>query len=421
MSDRCALCEYEKLNFSESFLGADDLEVKFAVCDCCQSFIPEYVSVFTSEADAISQQVKFHEEWWTESSREELDEVLGNVKDLVGDLGLYLGPTAPENLVLELGSGRGSLLRALLDKGYSAYACEPAPKLVALARKYYGLTEENLFEVPGDYFLDHVVPVLPGRVHAFVLWHVLEHLENPMRLLHKLYGMLNDGGCLILQLPMFCKQYIYPEHYFFPSNATFEYIAKDVGFKIEAVDYDLNNFFVTVCFRKSISTVFRKKNEFDVKVNYMSPLSQAIFFRDQVVHEREMAVIVQADIIDEKIQGMSLMESLIQERGKTIDAQTSIINEKIQGMSLMELLIQEQGRTIEVQAGIIDDKVVGMDTMSTMIDERDSFIAAQAGIISLNASRLDDMNSMLECIAKELDLYKKSFVFKAAKFVGFIK
>lgn len=386
MKNFCPLCGRENLDYSESFCGNDNVDIKVATCNCCQSFIPEYVTDSSSEAGAISQQVKFHEEWWDNSSKEELEEVLSNVKNLVNALQKYLGPETPEKLVLELGSGRGSLLRALLDKGYSAYACEPAPKLVALARQHYGLTEENLFEVPGAHFLDHVVPTLPGHAHAFVLWHVLEHLENPMQLLHKLYGILNEGGCLILQLPMFYQQYIYPEHYFFPSHATFDYMAKDVGFQVEAIDYDLNNFFVTICFRKSSAVVSREKNEMAEKMSNMSPFSQAIFLRDEVIHEREM----------------------------TVSAQTKIINEKVQGMDLMESLIQERDKTIIAQTALIDDNVLGMTIMSSMIDDRDKTINSQIETISSKNSTIDDMEVTIKNTRKELNSYKESLAFKAA-------
>ncbi|UUT21630.1 MULTISPECIES: bifunctional 2-polyprenyl-6-hydroxyphenol methylase/3-demethylubiquinol 3-O-methyltransferase UbiG [Pseudomonas] len=470
MSNVCNLCGSEGLEYLESFLGADNVAIKVATCGCCQSLIPEYAVDSSSEINSTLQQVKFHEDWWDESNKEELDEVLSNVKNLVSDLQKYLGPNDPDNLVLELGAGRGSLLRALLDKGYSAYGCEPAPKLVALARQYYGLTEKNLFEVPGGHFLDHIVPSLPGHVQAFVLWHVLEHLENPMQLLRKLYEMLSDGGCLILQLPIFCQQYIYPEHYFFPSHATFDYIAKDIGFQVEIVDYDLNNFFVTICFRKTELSILREKNKLAENMRNMSAFSQAVFLRDEVIRERERAVTAQTKIINEKVQGMDLMESLIQERDKTISAQTALIDEQVVGMDLMESLIQERDKTISAQTALIDEKVVGMGLMESLIQERDKTISAQTALIaekvvgmSLMTAMIDEREKALEAKSElvaiqiselsrmesaikgltaeissmesvikemkvaiqnaneELDVYRNSSVFKAAKLIRLIK
>lgn len=414
MSNVCNLCGSEGLVYSESFWGANNVAINVAICDCCQSLVPEYIVGSTPEVSATLQQVRFHEDWWDESSKEELDEVLLNVKDLVDDLQEYLGSNDPENLVLELGSGRGSLLRALLDKGYNAYGCEPAPKLVALARQYYGLADEKLFEIPGGQFLDYVVPSLVGHVQAIVLWHVLEHLENPMQLVGRLYDLLSEGGCLILQLPMFCQQYVYPEHYFFPSQATFDYMAKDVGFQVEAVDYDLNNFFVTVCFRKSKLPVFSKKNELIEKMRSMTAFSQAVFLRDEVIRCRENAVEAQTQIINGNIQGMKLMESLIMERDQTVRAQSA--------------LIQERDKTIVAQTQLIDEKVFGMSVMTTMIDEREkdleiksALLISQEKEISNMESMIKDMKFAIQCADEELGKYQDSFVFKAAKLIRLIK
>ncbi|WP_225135876.1 class I SAM-dependent methyltransferase [Pseudomonas putida] len=400
MSNICNLCGSEGLVYSESFWGADNVAINVATCSCCQSFIPEYIVGSEPEVSATLQQVKFHEDWWDESSKDELDEVLSNVKNLVGDLQTYLGSNDPDNLVIELGSGRGSLLRALLDEGYNAYGCEPAPKLVALARQHYGLAQDRLFEIPGGQFLDHVVPALTGHVQAIVLWHVLEHLENPMQLVGKLYEMLREGGCLILQLPMFCKQYVYPEHYFFPSQATFEYMAKSVGFQVEAVDYDLNNFFVTVCFRKSTLSVLSKTNELIEKMSNMTAFAQAVFLRDEVIQEREKAVAAQAQIINSNIQGMKLMESLIFERDQTVHAQTKIIDEKVLGMNVMTTMIDEREKNLEVASAVV--------------------ISQEAEISSME-SVIKDMTLTIENTREELDGYKKSFLFKAAKLIRLIK
>lgn len=421
MKNTCNLCGRENLDYSESFWGADNTDIKIATCDCCQSFIPEYVTDSLSETGAISQQVKFHEEWWEESSKDELEDVLSNVKNLVNDLQKYLGPNNPENLILELGSGRGSLLRALLDKGYSAYACEPAPKLVALARQHYELTENTLFEVPGAHFLDHIVPTLSGRPHAFVLWHVLEHLENPMQLLNKLYDMLNDGGCLILQLPILCKEYIYPEHYFFPSHATFDYMAKNAGFQVEAVEYDLNYFFATVCFRKSSAIVSRAKSELTERMRNMSPLSQAIFLRDEVIHERENAVSAQTKIINEKIQGMDLMDSFIQERDKTIVAQTAIIDDNVLAINTISSMIDDRDKTLETNAALITNQAAVISSMASIISERDKTINNQIETINSKTSAIAEMKVITENTHKELNTYKESLIFKAAKFIRLIK
>lgn len=109
------------------------------------------------------------------------------VKSLVGDL-----PTGSK--VLDIGCGRGVMLRALLDLGHEAHGVEIAPEAASgadpraqiriapeLAKAGY---EENSFD-------------------AVIMWHVLEHLPHPEKTLAEIRRILRPGGRLILAVPNF--------------------------------------------------------------------------------------------------------------------------------------------------------------------------------------------------------------------------
>lgn len=418
MSKCCTLCGNSELQFSTSFFDSENKEIDIALCSKCQAFVPLYQNIPAS--NAIEQQAQFHEEWWKDSTKEELEKTLNEVYGLVENLHRYLGPASRDNLILEIGAGRGSLLRALLDADYPAYGCEPAQKLVELARNNYQLSTESLYEMPANIFLKKVVPTLPGRPHAFLLWHVLEHLENPIPLMEELYSLLSDKGCLILQLPLFSQEYIYPEHYFFASHETLHFIANEIGFQVEEIEHDLDNLFVTVCLRKNSLPLPRISFSSYENENTPSPLAQAVLLRDQfnkrlrtllaersntiqymdrIICERDETIVAQTRLIDERINGMNVMDAMIRERDETIVAQAKIVDDQIAGMSMMESIINERDITIAVQKNHIDERIAGMSIMETMIRERDESIAAQAKIVDDRTAGM----SMMELMINERD------------------
>jgi SAM-dependent methyltransferase len=92
--------------------------------------------------------------------------------------------------VLDAGAGRGRLVAALREAGYDGRGIEPSGRGVAAA------------EAAG-------LPVTPGAIEshrdsglgAVVLWHVLEHLDEPLAALRRAAGWLGPGGLLLVAVP----------------------------------------------------------------------------------------------------------------------------------------------------------------------------------------------------------------------------
>lgn len=98
-----------------------------------------------------------------------------------------IGPGAR---VLDVGAGPGRLVAALCAAGYDARGIEPSRRSVALAQQTgVAIERRDLFE-HSDSGLD-----------AAVLWHVLEHLDDPAAALVRVRDWLRPAGVLLVGVP----------------------------------------------------------------------------------------------------------------------------------------------------------------------------------------------------------------------------
>lgn len=99
--------------------------------------------------------------------------------------------------MLDMASGYGFFLKLAGDEGYCFDGIE-----ISRDRRYHcerinpdaviytvNLLEE---EIPGN---------LKGNYNLVTMFHLLEHLTDPVLFLRRLGELLNDGGCLVLELP----------------------------------------------------------------------------------------------------------------------------------------------------------------------------------------------------------------------------
>jgi SAM-dependent methyltransferase len=100
------------------------------------------------------------------------------------------GVLSPGARMLDIGCGRGTLIRMARDAGYEAYGIERASP------------EEH--PVPNVFYKDLPECGFPdGHFQLVTIWHVLEHLRDPLTTLAEIRRILAPGGWLSVAVPNF--------------------------------------------------------------------------------------------------------------------------------------------------------------------------------------------------------------------------
>jgi 2-polyprenyl-3-methyl-5-hydroxy-6-metoxy-1,4-benzoquinol methylase len=134
--------------------------------------------------------------------------------------------------LLDVGAGYGDFLHYASKEGWQVSGFEFSPAVAKISREKYGisLAVGDLFEMP---FAKQSFDVI-------TMWHVLEHLANPMAALRRLFQLLRPGGVLVLEVPnlncLVRKSYRVPMtvnlHLYHFSRETLSSLASAAGFKV---------------------------------------------------------------------------------------------------------------------------------------------------------------------------------------------
>jgi SAM-dependent methyltransferase len=212
-------------------------------CKSCSALTPGYPPLSQRETN-LAQQTAFHERFWRSESDAELQHVADQMADMVAFFSNRLPNAGSQDLVYDIGAGRGNLTAALLRAGLNAVACEPSRPLAERAMAVLKIPPDRLSIVTAHEFLD-ARSTDRGSVKAIFLWHVLEHVDEPIALLRRLRNYLAPDGVLLCQGPLLDPQYVYPEHLYLHSESNIRWLAEQADLKPLVMNSNLPTRFVS--------------------------------------------------------------------------------------------------------------------------------------------------------------------------------
>ncbi len=148
---------------------------------------------------------------------------------------------APETRILDLGCGRGALLKSLQRLGFTHL--EGADPFNADDLSYPGGLKIHKAELCD----------LAGKWDLIMLHHVFEHLAAPLKTLHDIYARLTPSGTCLIRIPLVSSQAWQdygvdwgqldaPRHFFLHTPESIRRLAATAGFTIREIVYDSNSF-----------------------------------------------------------------------------------------------------------------------------------------------------------------------------------
>lgn len=101
----------------------------------------------------------------------------------------------PKGSILDVGCGRGILPALMRERGWEAQGLEFSETAARHARDELGLP---IFV--GDFLQS---PYADDSFDTIVLWHVLEHVPDPVAMIRRAHQILRPGGLLVIAVPNF--------------------------------------------------------------------------------------------------------------------------------------------------------------------------------------------------------------------------
>lgn len=238
-NNRCGVCHSEGLI---KYLECRSLDSVYAPIYMCQRCYCLYNATAEFEQlDVVEWQKRWAEDpnFYKVPSRDDftkgLESALPTFDFFENDLGVKFSGS-----YLEVGAGSGMMAAAALSYFTDVYALDHVRDRLLQVR-----------EIVGEQY--HVVDydeALNIEADAVLIWHAMEHFIDPGGVFAFCVDRLKSSGYLLIQVPVFSEEHIYPGHYYFYNEITFSKMASLSGLEIHKFYYDYVINAITVAFRK---------------------------------------------------------------------------------------------------------------------------------------------------------------------------
>lgn len=191
----------------------------------------------------LSQQALATESCYTRPyTPEEFGRRMASARGILEEFGRFL---PARDCFVELGVGEGFLARAAAETFGVAYGLDLDLAAASNVSQQFGCPG-NLRFLPHAAFAELASP----PVSATALWHVLEHLPDPVPALRPFVARMTEGGVLLGQVPLLREDYVFDEHFLFYDESALLHLADALGCTPVLMQRDEENDFLSFCLRK---------------------------------------------------------------------------------------------------------------------------------------------------------------------------
>ncbi|MBI1829471.1 MAG: class I SAM-dependent methyltransferase [Thaumarchaeota archaeon] len=190
MKDKvCILCKYQKLHLIAP-RARDSVKHKIMKCDKCGH-------VQLSPIPTLDDDKKFYDENLQDENINYHGSIDENRKKSTDDTIRrfeLIRKLAPKNgKILEIGSGHGFFLELMRQKGYDITGIEISKEKRRISKK---VTSAKVLDIDINTQIPHI-----NDFDVMVMFHVLEHIINPIDFLKKIRNLLVSNGKIIVEVP----------------------------------------------------------------------------------------------------------------------------------------------------------------------------------------------------------------------------
>ena len=129
-----------------------------------------------------------------------------------------LARLAPDDLIVDVGSGRGDFSEALAGRKHIALDVYPYPEVDIVC----DLTQNN--------------PFIPDTIDAALVFNVVEHVYDTHALFEALAEMLKPGGVFLVTIPFMVKIHLLPIDFVRFTHFSLEKLGQEHGFEVERIE-----------------------------------------------------------------------------------------------------------------------------------------------------------------------------------------
>ena len=189
MTKSCLLCNYNKFEIISSKIR-DSKNHKIIKCKKCN-----HIQIFP--VPTINEDKKFYDKNLQDKNINYFGGIKENRKksyeDTVRRTKMIKKYLKKSDKILEIGSGHGFFIESMYNNGYNITGIEISQEKRNLAKK---ITKAQILDID----INQNIPKM-AKFNVIVLFHVLEHIVNPIEFLKKIRNLLTKNGKIIVEVP----------------------------------------------------------------------------------------------------------------------------------------------------------------------------------------------------------------------------